>query len=226
MRKRLFDICAAGLLCLLATPLIAGLALGSAIALRSWPLFVQDRIGRHGRHFRFVKIRTMPPTAPRYGLKPQMNDLPLPRFCRFLRDHHLDELPQLFLVVSGRMSLVGPRPKMPDEHEPVDEHYAQARTQVRQGCTCLWQVGVATAGLPSDSPEYDFWYLRHGSLRLDVWILWHTALKVVGLGHPVSLDTVPTWVRGSGWIDLEALPAPEDPMAAGPHPRLALESAG
>lgn len=225
MGKRLLDVALGSLLCVAMAPLIGVLAIATAVTLRAWPFFIQDRIGRHGRHFRFIKIRTMPTTAPRYGLKPEVRQLELPRLCRFLRARHLDELPQLFLVPLGHMSLVGPRPKMPDEHEPVDPHYAFARTQVRQGCTCLWQVGIATDGLPSEAPEYDYWYLRHGSVRLDLWILWHTALKVLGLGHAISLEGIPAWVQGDGWITPEVLvlPAEEAPVPAAPR-TLALES--
>jgi UDP-GlcNAc:undecaprenyl-phosphate GlcNAc-1-phosphate transferase len=194
--KRIFDLLVGLPLAIAATPLILFLATVSTATFRSWPFFVQKRIGRHGRTFRFLKIRTLPSHAPKYALKPALTDLPLPRFSRFLRERHLDELPQLYAVVLGRMSLVGPRPKMPDEFEPVAEEYGLLRTQVPQGCTCLWQVGVHTAGLPSDSPEYDYWYLRHWSMRLDVWILWRTALMVCGAGRDMSLEDIPVWMVG------------------------------
>jgi UDP-GlcNAc:undecaprenyl-phosphate GlcNAc-1-phosphate transferase len=194
--KRSFDLVVGVPLAILATPVILVFAIVSAVTIRAWPFFVQERIGRYGRTFRFWKIRTLPPNAPKYALKPAIGDLRLPRFSRFLRERHLDELPQLYAVMGGRMSLVGPRPKMPDEFEPVAEDYAAMRTRVPQGCTCLWQVGVHTAGLPSDSPEYDFWYLRHWSMRLDLWILWRTALTLVGAGRDMSLQEIPVWLVG------------------------------
>lgn len=85
---------------------------------------------------------------------------------------------------------------MPDDFEPVDAKYAEARTRVPQGCTCLWQVGVHQSGLPSEAPEYDYWYLRHWSMRLDLWILWRTALTLVGAGHDMSLQDIPFWMVG------------------------------
>lgn len=194
--KRACDLLVGVPLAVLATPVIAAFALASACVNRAWPFFVQERIGRYGRTFRFWKIRTLPPNAPKYALKPAIGEIRLSRFSRFLRERHLDELPQLYAVVLGRMSLVGPRPKMPDEFEPVAEEYATRRTRVPQGCTCLWQVGVHTAGLPSDSPEYDYWYLRHWSMRLDVWILWRTALTLVGAGRDMSLQEIPVWLVG------------------------------
>lgn len=196
LMKRAFDIVVGSVIALLATPIIVALAVVSAVTLRAWPFFMQKRIGRHGRIFKFLKIRTLPPHAAPYALKSEFGDLQIPRFARFLRDRHLDELPQLYAVPLGRMSLVGPRPKMPDEFEPVPEEYARLRTRVPQGCTCLWQVGVHTAGLPSDSPEYDYWYLRHWSMRLDLWILWRTALTLVGAGREMSLEDVPVWMVG------------------------------
>jgi UDP-GlcNAc:undecaprenyl-phosphate GlcNAc-1-phosphate transferase len=194
--KRGFDLLVGFPLAVVATPIILFLGLGSAITLRTWPFFVQTRIGRHGKTFRFWKIRSMPPDAPHYALKGDLGGLELPGFSRFLRERHLDELPQLYAVLTGRMSLVGPRPKMPDEFEPVPEDYGARRTLVPQGCTCLWQVGIATEGLPSDSPEYDYWYLRHWSMRLDLWILWRTALTLGGVGRKLSLQDIPVWMVG------------------------------
>jgi UDP-GlcNAc:undecaprenyl-phosphate GlcNAc-1-phosphate transferase len=194
--KRTFDLVVGVVLAVLATPVILLFALVSSAVLRAWPFFVQERIGRHGRIFRFWKIRTLPKDAPRYALKGGLDEVQLNRFSSFLRKRHLDELPQLYAVVLGRMSLVGPRPKMPDEFEPVDKEYSSLRTVVPQGCTCLWQVGVHTAGLPSDSPEYDYWYLRHWSMRLDIWILWRTALTLLGVGRDIALEDIPVWMVG------------------------------
>lgn len=196
MGKRWFDLVAGTVLALVAVPLVLLFAVGVAVELRAWPFFSQTRIGRHGRHFGFLKLRTLPPSTPRYMLKDGFDVKALPPICRFLRRSHLDELPQLFLVPLGRLSLVGPRPKMPDDVEPVDERYGAARVQVPQGCTGLWQIGRDAEGLPHDAPHYDFYYLRHGTVRLDLWVLWRTALMMVGLGEPVALEHVPTWAIG------------------------------
>ena len=106
-------------------------ALGCAIALRAQPVFVQDRIGRNGSTFRFVKLRTLSPDVPPYVDKHQLDQARIPRFCRLVRRLHLDELPQLLLVVRGRMSLVGPRPEMAHLHSLLPADLAAERTSVR-----------------------------------------------------------------------------------------------
>jgi lipopolysaccharide/colanic/teichoic acid biosynthesis glycosyltransferase len=208
VRKRLFDLVVGGLLAILATPVIAALAAVTAVSLRSWPFFVQERITEGGRHRRFYKLRTLPKHTPPYALKRSL-EMNLPRIPLLLRRLHLDELPQLYLVALGRLSLVGPRPKMPDAFEPVDPVYGELRVLVPQGCTGLWQVGSHTDELPHETPDYDFFYLRYGCLRMDVWVLWRTLRHMLGMNRPVVLDDVPAWVRGSGYVEpdlLEAVP--------------------
>jgi lipopolysaccharide/colanic/teichoic acid biosynthesis glycosyltransferase len=138
--KRTFDIVVASILLLIAIPTILFCAVGTAISLRCWPFFTQERIGRDGRTFLFVKLRTLPAHAPRYASKYQLVALQIPRFSLALRKLHLDELPQLFLVVLGKMSLVGPRPEMPNLTDQFDSEFAKQRTSVRPGCTGLWQI--------------------------------------------------------------------------------------
>jgi lipopolysaccharide/colanic/teichoic acid biosynthesis glycosyltransferase len=177
---------------------------GSAILLRAWPFFTQERIGRHGETFRFLKVRTLPPTVPSYIDKHQLAEHSIPRFCQMLRTLHLDELPQLFLVLRGRMSLVGPRPEMGWLHERMHPQFADARTSVRPGCTGLWQVSDACTDLISASPEYDRFYLSHRTLRFDLWVLSRTVLKMTGLSSRVTLGDVPAWVMPrTATIDLD-----------------------
>lgn len=193
--KRIIDVVLGALLALAATPVVLLLAIGTAITFRAWPFFVQRRVGEGGRLFPFPKLRTLPPGTPRYATKDALPDVVVPRFADFLRRSHLDELPQLFLVPVGWMSLVGPRPKMPDEYEPVNPVYGEIRQTVPQGCTCLWQIGRDTEFLPSEAPEYDTFYVAHKGWRLDAVILWWTALSMVGLGRAHGLDDVPRWAR-------------------------------
>ncbi len=193
MRKRLVDVVLGTVLAVAAAPLIVAMALAAAVAFGAWPFFVQDRIGYGGRLFRIVKVRTLRPDVPAYALKDDLAPAAAPAFMRFLRRCHLDELPQLLLVPLGRLSLVGPRPKMPDHVEPVDAVYGQRRVQVAQGCTGLWQIGRHSAELPQAAPQYDFFYVEHASLRLDMWILWRTALLLAHLAGPVDLADVPPW---------------------------------
>jgi len=189
--RRVADVLISILLALLTLPVQVLAAVGSAIALRAWPFFTQERIGRDGEPFRFVKIRTLPPTTPAYVDKFELDLQAIPAFCRLLRRLHIDELPQLFLVLTGRMSLVGPRPEMEALHTRMAPEFASVRTAVRPGCTGLWQISESCADLIGASPEYDRFYLDHRSVRLDAWILFRTALKMGGLAGPITLDQVP-----------------------------------
>lgn len=193
LAKYLFDIVFGAVLTLAALPVIAVLALGVALSLRFWPFFVQERVGRQGRPVPIVKLRTLPSAAPRYALKTELVNVSVSSFGRFLRRHRLDELPQLALVPLGRLSLVGPRPTLPAHVEPMDENFFKDRTSVRQGCSGLWQISVDAHQLIAEAPQYDLFYLRHHSVRLDVWILWRTARLMVGLGPRIRLADVPAW---------------------------------
>lgn len=191
MAKRIFDLVIGGVLFVVALPIILVLAVALAIDLQAVPFFTQERIGQGGRPFRFVKLRTLPPATPAYALKHDLDGVPLSRLRAFLRERHLDELPQLWHVLTGDLSLVGPRPRMPDVFEPVDDDYAGWRVEVPQGCSGLWQIGRHQDDLPSAHPEYDRFYIDHRTLALDVWILWRTVLQAVGLAEPVGLTEVP-----------------------------------
>jgi lipopolysaccharide/colanic/teichoic acid biosynthesis glycosyltransferase len=192
--KRLIDIVAGSALAVLALPLVLLLALGCAVALRTWPLFVQRRVGRHGRLFAFPKLRTLPRSTPAAVDKYAIAATPIPAYCRMLRRSHLDELPQLFLVPIGRMSLVGPRPEMPELLHRYPSDLVARRTSVRPGCTGLWQVSRAADQLIYEAPEYDLAYLEHAGLRLDGWILYRTARSWVAGADALGLHDVPQWV--------------------------------
>jgi lipopolysaccharide/colanic/teichoic acid biosynthesis glycosyltransferase len=196
VRKRALDLIVGTLLCVVAVPLMLAAALVSMIVLRTWsPLFFHERVGFGGAPLRFPKLRTMPPSMPAYGLKTAMSFETLPPAMKFLRRTHIDELPQLFLVVTGALSLVGPRPKMPDAVEPVDAQYGAARVTVPQGCTGLWQISVHKLELPNDHPDYDLLYVANQSLRLDLWILWRTLAHGLKLSKLITLEDVPAWAR-------------------------------
>jgi lipopolysaccharide/colanic/teichoic acid biosynthesis glycosyltransferase len=202
--KRIVDLVLGTALAVLATPLILVLAIASCACHGAWPFFTQTRVGQYGRPFTLVKIRTMPRSAPPYRLKTEHEVSALPSLCRLLRRTRLDELPQLWLVPLGRMSLVGPRPKMPDEFEPVDPTYNYVRTRVPQGCTGLWQISEHRTGLPHDAPEYAFHYVTHGGFRLDLWVLLRTLPIMLGVARPTTLDQVPAWTRGPGWVTADS----------------------
>ena len=98
-----------------------------------------------------------------------------------LRGHHLDELPQLWLVIAGKMTLVGPRPEMPTLSASFDREFVADRVSVKPGCTGLWQVSQGSRGLIGESPEWDRHYVEHATLRLDLWIMFRTVLMMAKL---------------------------------------------
>lgn len=197
--KRGIDVVVGTALALLALPVILVLAVVSALDQRAWPFFVQTRIGLGGVPFRLVKLRTLPVSTDHYADKRAIESIPLTRISRTLRRTHLDELPQLFLVPFGRMSLVGPRPEMAFLHEQMHPSFATLRTEVRPGCTGLWQIGEGCGGLINEAPEYDLHYVHHQSLLLDSWIVWRTVSMVLG-ADLVSIDDIPAWLQRPGTV--------------------------
>ena len=175
--KRLFDILlsACGLL-VLAVPLLA-LAWQVRRKLGSPVLFTQVRPGLHGKPFRMVKFRTMTDERDASGaLLPDAKRLTL--FGRFLRASSLDELPELWNVLRGEMSLVGPRPLLM-EYLPLYSPEQARRHEVRPGITGWAQVNGRNAISWSDKFALDVWYVDHRSLWLDMRILWLTVRKVL-----------------------------------------------
>jgi lipopolysaccharide/colanic/teichoic acid biosynthesis glycosyltransferase len=175
--KRVFDLLASvmGLL-LLAVPL-ALLAWQVRRKLGSPVLFTQVRPGLHGKPFRMVKFRTMTDARDASGaLLPDAQRLT--PFGRFLRASSLDELPELWNVLRGEMSLVGPRPLLM-EYLPLYSPKQARRHEVRPGITGWAQVNGRNAISWADKFALDVWYVDHRSLWLDVRILWLTVRKVV-----------------------------------------------
>ncbi len=191
--RRTVEVGISGLLCVALLPLVLLTAIGSALALRTWPFFTQDRVGLGGEPFRFLKIRTLPVDVPAYIDKLSLDHRRIPAFCELIRRLHIDELPQLLLVLTGRMSLVGPRPEMGHLHERLPVGFRELRTSVRPGCTGLWQIGAACPELIGASPEYDRYYVTHRTVALDLWILGRTIATMMGSKRYVTLDDVPPW---------------------------------
>ena len=193
--KRAFDVVVGSVLVIATLPVLVVGAIGTAIALRAWPFFTQVRVGADGQPFHFIKLRTLPVHAPKYTSKYELAHLHVPRFSDALRRLHLDELPQLFLVVIGKMSLVGPRPEMPYLHAQLSPEFARLRTSVRPGCTGLWQVSQHCDQMIHEHPEFDERYLAAHSLRLDLWIILRTLRLMLPATDKrlVSLAELPEW---------------------------------
>jgi lipopolysaccharide/colanic/teichoic acid biosynthesis glycosyltransferase len=175
--KRLFDLLASAIgLLILAVPL-AVLAWLIRRKLGSPVLFTQVRPGLHGKPFRMVKFRTMKDElGPDGALLPDAQRLT--PFGRFLRASSLDELPELWNVLKGDMSLVGPRPLLM-EYLPLYSPEQARRHEVRPGITGWAQVNGRNAISWADKFALDVWYVDHRSMWLDVQILWRTVRKVL-----------------------------------------------
>jgi lipopolysaccharide/colanic/teichoic acid biosynthesis glycosyltransferase len=198
--KRAIDIVVGTVLAVLTLPFVLVFAVGCALSLRAWPFFVQQRVGKDGKSFPLPKLRTLPASVPRAIDKYELGGTRIPPFCRLLRRTHLDELPQLLVVPLGWMSLVGPRPEMPNLLGRYPSDFIASRSSVRPGCTGLWQVSTASGRLIYESPEYDLVYANYRGLALDFWILYHTLRMLVTRRATIDLDDVPSWAirRGRG----------------------------
>jgi len=175
--KRLLDVIGAGALAVALLPVMAGVAVAIRICMGNPVFFVQERPGLHGRLFRLHKFRTM--TAPARGENALATDARrLTPLGRRLRRLSLDELPQLFDVLSGHMSLVGPRPLLSQYLDRYTPEQAR-RHEVKPGITGWAQVhGRNTTPWP-ERLELDVWYVDNWSIGLDLRILAMTMAKVL-----------------------------------------------
>jgi lipopolysaccharide/colanic/teichoic acid biosynthesis glycosyltransferase len=187
--KRALDLVVCALLLVIAIPVIAVCALAIRLDTSGPVVIAQLRTGRDGRRFRMLKLRTMLANAEE--LKPQFahlsvvpppdfkipNDPRITRVGRFLRATSLDELPQLFNVLRGDMSLVGPRPT---SFEPSRyELWHTQRLDVRPGITGLWQVEGRNVTTFDERLRLDVQYIRRRSLAFDVILLARTVVVVL-----------------------------------------------
>jgi exopolysaccharide biosynthesis polyprenyl glycosylphosphotransferase len=187
--KRTMDIVGSITLLVLSAPLLAAIALAIKIGSRGPILFRQERIGLWGRRFSLAKFRTMTVDAEerREALLAQSkdpgwlhldHDPRVTRVGRFLRHWSLDELPQLWNVLKGEMSLVGPRPIIPSEDRQLDG-WARSRIDLTPGLTGLWQV-LGRTTIPFDEMiRLDYVYVTNWSLWTDVRLMLRTIPAVV-----------------------------------------------
>ncbi len=187
--KRATDVVGALALILILSPVLLTVLVVLTITTRGKPLFWQRRAGHLGRPFWMAKFRSMRLDADKIKhtvanessgpIFKNRNDPRITRLGRILRKTSLDETPQLFHVLIGQMSLVGPRPL--DIREVARfEPWQLRRLAVKPGLTCLWQVsGRSDIGFEQWS-RMDLWYVRNQSLKTDLELLWKTPMKVLG----------------------------------------------
>lgn len=175
--KRLMDIVGASVGILLTAPLMLLIALLVRLKLGKPVLFRQVRPGLHGKPFVMLKFRTMTNDCDAKG-EPLPDELRLTKFGKWLRSTSLDELPELFNVLRGEMSLVGPRPLLM-EYLPRYTPEQARRHEVKPGITGWAQVNGRNALSWEEKFRLDVWYVDHWNLWLDLKILWLTIWKVL-----------------------------------------------
>jgi exopolysaccharide biosynthesis polyprenyl glycosylphosphotransferase len=189
LTKRIFDLVVGTIGLILSLPVMGIVALLIKLDSAGPIIFKQQRAGENGRTFNMYKFRTMvhddaqpgqliQQTANGQPVHKLYEDPRVTKFGRFLRRTSLDELPQLFNVLKGEMSMVGPRPELPwlvDQYEP----WQRKRFEVPQGLTGWWQVNGRSDKLMHLHTEEDLYYIKHYSLWLDLQILWRTIKAVI-----------------------------------------------
>lgn len=197
--KRLIDILAGAAGLLLLSPLLLTVALLISIESPGNPIFVQMRVGRHGKLFPLYKFRSMVPDASLKGKGHYFDgdhDPRITRVGRFIRKASIDELPSLLNVLKGEMSLVGPRPMLPYQYEHMTAHQRE-RFAVAPGITGLAQLSGRNTLPWSQRFEFDIAYIRSLSLGQDLKLLLRTvtaALTSQGVDHQVTPEQVEDFI--------------------------------
>lgn len=184
--KRIFDFFGAVFGLILLSPVLLAIFIGQKLTYKGPAFFVQERIGKGGKSFSIYKFRTMMENNEDDGV-PQMAEVDeecLTKFGKFLRSHHLDELPQLWNVLKGDMALVGPRPERKyfvDQIMAIDSRYERLFA-IRPGVTSyatLYNGYTDTMEKMLRRLELDLYYMENYSWRFDLKILWRTFVSIL-----------------------------------------------
>jgi sugar transferase (PEP-CTERM system associated) len=189
LTKRFFDLLAAGVLLLVAWPVMLLTALAVRLESKGPVIYRQVRVGEHGRHFEMIKFRSMRVDAEGDGVArwATQNDDRSTRVGKFIRKTRLDELPQLLLVLKGEMSFVGPRPERPQFVEMLasEIRYYDVRHSVKPGLTGWAQLRYPYGASVRDANEklkFDLFYVKNHGLVFDLMIMLQT-VEVVLFGR-------------------------------------------
>ncbi len=185
---RIFDIALAAVALVVLSPALLIAAIAIKLGSRGPVLYRQRRVGKDGREFEMLKLRTMVRGSDPVGVGTIVtrDDPRVTRPGRFLRRTSLDEIPNLINVLRGEMAIVGPRPTIPAQVKDYTPHQHR-RHEVRPGLTGWAQVR-GRAGIPwEERIELDVWYVDHRSARLDLRILARTAWLLI-TGHGLAPD--------------------------------------
>jgi lipopolysaccharide/colanic/teichoic acid biosynthesis glycosyltransferase len=193
MARRAFDVVVAGSALIALSPFLLVAVIAIRLESKGSAIYRQRRVGRNGREFDVLKLRTMVTGAEHMGagLAVSEGDTRITRVGRLLRRTSLDEVPNLVNVLKGDMAIVGPRPTVPIQVDRYTDRQ-RGRLTVKPGITGWAQVNGRTE-LPWDERiELDLWYIEHRSWRLDLEILKRTIRMVLG-GHGLYRGETPAW---------------------------------
>jgi lipopolysaccharide/colanic/teichoic acid biosynthesis glycosyltransferase len=177
--NRALDVLVAGVGLVVTSPLLAAAAIATKLESGGPVLYRQTRVGKDGVDFEVLKLRTMVVGAESMGAGYAVDkgDARITRAGRILRRTSIDELPQLWNVLRGDMSLIGPRPTLRYQVEQYDEHQRR-RLEIRPGLTGWAQVQGRASLLWAERIELDVWYVEHRSPKVDLEILLRTPLAL------------------------------------------------
>jgi len=193
MTRRAFDVVVAATALVLSSPLLAIAIVAIRLESRGHPIYRQRRVGRDGREFDVLKLRTMVDGAESIGagLAIDAGDPRITRVGRMLRRTSLDELPNLINVLRGEMAIVGPRPTVPVQVSQYTERQ-RGRLAARPGITGWAQVNGRTSLPWPERIELDLWYIEHRTWRLDLQILLRS-VQLVLRGEGLYKGTTGGW---------------------------------
>jgi lipopolysaccharide/colanic/teichoic acid biosynthesis glycosyltransferase len=191
--RRAVDVLVAASALVVSAPVLLAAMVAIRLETPGHPIYRQRRVGKDGRAFEVLKLRTMVSGAEHTGagLAIAEGDPRITRVGAFLRRTSLDELPNLVNVLRGDMSLIGPRPTIPVQVEQYTERQRE-RLAVKPGLTGWAQVNGRTSLPWAKRIELDLWYIEHRSLALDVRILWRTAMILL-TGHGIYKGETGGW---------------------------------
>ncbi|MEO1944247.1 MAG: sugar transferase [Candidatus Thioglobus sp.] len=181
--KQTFDCIISLIAILLVFPILLLVAIWIKLESKGPIIFIQKRIGREGKIFLIYKFRSMIADASKKGpYFTQKEDPRITKSGRFVRKTSIDELPQLFNVLKGDMSLVGPRPNVPEQKIEYTESDWHKRNSVRPGITGLAQAKLRSIATPEERTKMDLEYVDKASFSYDLWIMILTVKQIVFKG--------------------------------------------
>lgn len=196
--KRTFDLVLSIIGIIVLFPFLLVLVIFGVIFMRGNPFFTQERAGKNGKEFKMIKLRTMDNRKDEKG-KLLPDEKRINKYGRFLRSTSLDELPELFNIIKGDMSIVGPRPLLVD-YLPYYTENEMDRHNVRPGLTGLAQIKGRNFLTWEEIFEYDIEYVESCSMLLDVYIILQTAKKVLLRKEIADVQTIMIDRDGNSWV--------------------------